>query len=572
MNNANAMAHLPGRPTVATAKSARHAWLVAASGGPRRDRDFRAAGERGASPSGQIEGRTAVRGARCMDTRRPLRIGRGTSARCDAARGRDRNRRGRSPRLRAALDRRHQVLGQQQLRQARRRQHDRVELRGRRAGGRERRRRRRRPKLRLRRRRHRWRQVLGVGAPVESRLGQFRRGPRDVRRVGPRRHDGAQGRGRCGPCVRDRRHRNGNRCDPLLGQQRIRAAGQRCNLELGVSTVQVVGISDATAIAASGSHTCAIVAGGVKCWGNNWFGQLGDSGTLGSSAVPVDVTLGQTALTIAAGENHTCALLASGGVACWGWNYYGQAGALPYYLSNGTEVVGPTAVPVVGATAVGAGGSDSVPSSAVAPAAPSRAGAGRTERLGGAGADDSRRLNGAISLAVGGVIDPHDWSPNTHCALVGDGVQCWGGNDVGQLGNGYTENAASPVDVVDITDAGEIAAGAAHTCAAEPGVSSPPGAGAPTTTGNWATPPGYRPASRCASTTSARRRSPQARCTLARSRAAAAFVAGAATYGASSATRRATTSRASSTRRSPSRSRISPMQSTSSSGAVTPAR
>ena len=31
MNNATAMAHLPGRPTVATAKAARHAWLVAAS-------------------------------------------------------------------------------------------------------------------------------------------------------------------------------------------------------------------------------------------------------------------------------------------------------------------------------------------------------------------------------------------------------------------------------------------------------------------------------------------------------------------------------------------------------------
>mgnify|MGYP002681681201 FL=1 len=58
--------------------------------------------------------------------------------------------------------------------------------------------------------------------------------------------------------------------------------------------------------------------------------------------MPVDVTLGQTALAIAAGENHTCALLASGGVACWGWNYYGQAGALPYSLSNGADVVGPT--------------------------------------------------------------------------------------------------------------------------------------------------------------------------------------------------------------------------------------
>ena len=234
--------------------------------------------------------------------------------------------------------------------------------------------------------------------------------------------------------------------------------------------VQVVGISDATAIAAGGSHTCAIVAGGVKCWGNDWFGQLGDSGTLGSSAVPVDVTLGQTALAIAAGENHTCALLASGGVACWGWNYYGQAGALPYYLSNGAEVVGPTAVPVFGATVVGAGGSDSC--AVIGSGASSTVacwGGSNTNASGAQVPTAVAGLSGAISVAVGGVIDPHDWSPNTHCALVGDGVQCWGGNDVGQLGNGYTENAASPVDVVDITNAGEIAAGAAHTCAADAG-------------------------------------------------------------------------------------------------------
>ena len=236
--------------------------------------------------------------------------------------------------------------------------------------------------------------------------------------------------------------------------------------------VQVVGISGAKAIAAGGSHTCAIVAGGVKCWGDDFQGQLGDSGTLGSSAVPVDVVLGQTALAIAAGDAHTCALLMTvptvmtGEVACWGWNYYGQAGALPY-LSNGAEVVGPTVVPMFPATAIGAGGSDSC-----AVLAKDVMGIDSVRCWGLSNTQVSAEipmpvdeLSGATRVAVGGTSSGVG-SPTTRCALVGDGVQCWGDNDWGQLGNGVSTNTRSPVDVVGITDAVDIAAGGGHTCAA----------------------------------------------------------------------------------------------------------
>lgn len=39
----------------------------------------------------------------------------------------------------------------------------------------------------------------------------------------------------------------------------------------------VLGVTNATAIAASGGHTCAVLRGGtVGCWGNNGWGELGD--------------------------------------------------------------------------------------------------------------------------------------------------------------------------------------------------------------------------------------------------------------------------------------------------------
>jgi alpha-tubulin suppressor-like RCC1 family protein len=182
------------------------------------------------------------------------------------------------------------------------------------------------------------------------------------------------------------------------------------NVPVTVSGLSGKGV---TGIAAGSSHTCAPVAGGVECWGDNNLGDLGNNSTT-SSSVPVTVSgLGGSVTAIAAGENgfHSCAIV-SGGVQCWGDNNNGQLGNNSTTESN---------VPV---TVSG------LPSG-----------------------------SGATAIAAG---------ENHTCAVVNGGVQCWGGNAYGQLGNNSTAESNMPVTVSGLpsgSGATAIAAGEVHTCA-----------------------------------------------------------------------------------------------------------
>lgn len=87
--------------------------------------------------------------------------------------------------------------------------------------------------------------------------------------------------------------------------------------------------SGVNAISAGKNFACAIKSNKVYCWGDNLYGQLGNSSFMGiKSLVPIEV-LGlpsnQTISSIATGNDFACAL-SQGEAYCWGDNFYGQLG------------------------------------------------------------------------------------------------------------------------------------------------------------------------------------------------------------------------------------------------------
>ena len=156
----------------------------------------------------------------------------------------------------------------------------------------------------------------------------------------------------------------------------------------------VNGLTSAKQLALLGGHDCALTpSGNVSCWGLNVDSCLGRaSATLYNNA---DLIEGGTAnyVQITAGEADSCALTVNGTVDCWGWNFYGQLGVGDAAAPNN---VVPTTVP---------------------------------------------GLTGVAQLVAG-----DGW----YCArLQSGGIDCWGRDGDGQLGQGIRgPNDATPLPVL----------------------------------------------------------------------------------------------------------------------------
>lgn len=227
----------------------------------------------------------------------------------------------------------------------------------------------------------------------------------------------------------------------------------------GPAQSALVDLGEVAAISAGGSHACAVtVHGGAKCWGWNAQGQVGD-GTTRPRPTPVGVQgLASGVAAISAGEEHACALTTTGGVKCWGANDHGQ-------LGDGTTTGRLAPVDAGGLS----GGVTSISAGSYHTCALTNAGGvkcwGREGMLGDG--SNSRRLSpvdvsgftsGVASIASGGFHT---------CALTKAGpVKCWGLNVSGQIGDGTTIDRTAPEDVVGLASGVvAVAAGKWHGCA-----------------------------------------------------------------------------------------------------------
>jgi len=250
-------------------------------------------------------------------------------------------------------------------------------------------------------------------------------------------------------------------------------------------------------LAAGGAHTCALLDGTVKCWGNNEHKQLGRWGGGSDQATPQQVEGLSNVKAIAAGSAHTCALLGDGTVQCWGSNEHKQLGVVhPNFSPDPQQVEGLSDVKAIAAgtartcALLGDGtvqcwgrramGHDDHATPLLTMDSSKAIAAG--DKITCAIARDSEDGTvkcyghmfcegwGGLARNIGGLSNVKAIAVGEKhmCALLDGTVQCWGENEYNQVGVETGGECYKHTDLepfIKFTNVKAIAAGEKHTCA-----------------------------------------------------------------------------------------------------------
>ncbi len=243
----------------------------------------------------------------------------------------------------------------------------------------------------------------------------------------------------------------------------------KVTVDAGDGRPALSGVKNVVATGYSGVQTyCALLtSGGVDCWGSDDAGALGNGLTSGPGSTPVAVVgVGDTGTltgvkSLVSDQTYPsfCAVLESGGVDCWGDNTYGE-------LGDGTEsgsdscqaasVCSPSPVAVVGAGGVGTlsdvttmvGGYSNYCAALTTGGAVCWGYAGSGNLGGGNGDDFTVDVPEPVEVSVGvpltdmvaNLVSSITDGEDICAVLTSGGVDCWGANGAivgsGNVGNG----------------------------------------------------------------------------------------------------------------------------------------
>ncbi len=243
-------------------------------------------------------------------------------------------------------------------------------------------------------------------------------------------------------------------------------------IEFKVNPVLVSGVAfnrDVDKISVGHSHSCAVKNKEVYCWGANNHGQIGNGTVTEFVEVPTKATGIHNAIDVFTSESFTCARLSDGRAKCWGSNWYGQLGNNDdQYWKRGSSI--PISVKNLSGIEQLTLGSRHACARLI----------DKTMWCWGDG-ESGQLGNGVltlsnlpvqvlleispVSVSLSGVT--HISAGHQTCAVIGEtGIaMCWGLNRQGELGNGSRTISSLPSKVAGLTKVSKISVGYHHTCA-----------------------------------------------------------------------------------------------------------